>query len=151
LKLSTIVWSNQREPLSAAVGTAVKLTRKDIAANPLIVGDEKIVPNITKVFRRNQHMYVSFDVYDAAPDPANSNVRNIKVSLSFFNQKGAKAFEIGPLDATQLAATRPEAVPVNIDIPLKDIVPGRYICQINVVDEAGRKFAFPRTALVVAP
>ncbi len=50
-----------------------------------------------------------------------------------------------------LATTRPEAVPVNIEIPLKDIVPGRYICQINVVDEAGRKFAFPRTALVVAP
>jgi hypothetical protein len=73
------------------------------------------------------------------------------VSLSLFNQKGAKAFEIGPLDATQLAATRPEAVPVNVEIPRKDIVPGRHICQINVVDEAGRKFAFRRAALVVAP
>ncbi len=151
LKLSTIIWSNQRQPISTAVGVATKLTRKDIAANPLIVGDEKIVPNITKVFRRSQHLYVSFDVYDALPDPSNSKLRNIKVSLSLFNQKNAKAFEIGPLDATQLASTRPEAVPVNIDIPLKDIVPGRYTCQINVVDEAGRKFAFPRTALVVAP
>jgi VWFA-related protein len=151
LKLSTIIWSNQRQPLSTAVGVATKLTKKDIAANPLIVGDEKMVPNITKVFRRSQHMYVSFDVYDAVPDPGNAKARNIKVSLSLFNQKNAKAFEIGPLDATQLAPTRPEAVPVNIDIPLKDVVPGRYICQINVVDEAGRKFAFPRTALVVAP
>ncbi len=151
LKLSTIVWSNQRAPLDAAVGTAGKYTKKDIASNPLIVGDQKIVPNITKVFRRNQHMYVSFDVYDAAPDPGNSKIRKIEVSLSLFNQKGAKAFEIGPLDATQLATTRPEAVPVNIESPLKDIVPGRYVCQINVVDEAGRKFAFRRAALVVAP
>jgi VWFA-related protein len=151
LKLSTIIWSNQRQPLSTAVGAATKLTRKDIAANPLIVGDEKMVPNITKVFRRSQHMYVSFDVYDALPDPGNPKARKIKVSLSLFNQKNAKAFEIGPLDATQLAPTRPEAVPVNIDIPLKDVVPGRYVCQINVVDEAGRRFAFPRTVLVVAP
>ena len=29
-----------------------------------------------------------------------------------FNQKGAKAFEAGPLHATELAATRPNAVPV---------------------------------------
>ena len=42
-----------------------------------------------------------------------------------------------------------EAVPVQFQVPLKDLAPGRYICQINVVDEVGRKFAFPRTPLVV--
>jgi hypothetical protein len=73
----------------------------------------------------------------------------VRVSMSWFNQKGEKAFEVPALAFTQLAATRPEAVPVNIQVPLKDIAPGRYICQINVVDEAGRKFAFPRTVLVV--
>jgi VWFA-related protein len=151
LKLSTIIWSNQREALTAAVGAAEKLNKKSVAANPLVVGDEKVVPNITKVFRQNQNLYVSFDVYDAQPDPANQKVRKLKVSMSWFNQKGGKAFDVGPLDFTQVADTRPEAVPVNIQVPLKDIAPGRYVCQINVVDEAGRKFAFPRAALVVAP
>jgi VWFA-related protein len=151
LKLSTIIWSNQREPLTAAVGTAEKFTKKTVAANPLIVGEEKVVPNITKVFRHNQNLYVSFDVYDALPDPANTKARKVKVSMSWFNQKGDKAFDVGPLDFTQVADTRPEAVPVNIQVPLKDIAPGKYTCQINVVDEAGRKFAFPRTTLVVAP
>jgi len=151
LKLSTIIWSNQREPLTAAVGTAEKLTKKTVAANPLIVGEEKVVPNITKVFRQNQSLYVSFDVYDAQPDASNAKARKIKVSMSWFNQKGGKAFDVGPLDFTQVADTRPEAVPVNIQVPLKDIAPGRYVCQINVVDETGRKFAFPRAALVVAP
>ena len=40
-------------------------------------------------------------------------------------------------------------MPVKLQVPLKDLAPGRYVCQINVVDEVGRKFAFPRTAVVV--
>ena len=75
----------------------------------------------------------------------------MKVSLSLFNEKGAKAFEVGPLDETQLAETRPEAVPVKIQVPLKELAPGRYTCQINVMDEVGRKFAFPRSPMVVVP
>ena len=83
------------------------------------------------------------------PIPADTKARRVKVSMSLFNHKGAKAFEVGPLEATQLASTRPEAVPVQFQIPLKDLAPGRYTCQINVVDEVGRKFAFPRTPLVI--
>jgi VWFA-related protein len=149
LKLSTVIWSSQREKVAAAVGSAEKMTKKEMTANPLIVGDEKVIPNITKVFRRSQNLYVNFDVYDARPDPGNGNARRVKVSMSLFNTKGAKTFEVGPLSETQVAATRPEAVPVQFQVPLKDIAPGRYQCQINVVDEVGRKFAFPRTPLVV--
>jgi hypothetical protein len=42
-------------------------------------------------------------------------------------------------------------VPVSFTIPLKDLAPGRYTSQINVVDEVGRKFAFPRSPLVISP
>ena len=149
LKLSTIIWSSQREPMKAVVGAAEKASKKEAAANPLVVGDEKVVPNITRVFRRNQNLSVSFDVYDARPNPGDPKSRRVKVSMSLFNQKGAKAFEVGPLDATELADTRPETVPVKFQMPLKDLAPGRYVCQINVIDEVGRKFAFPRTPLVV--
>jgi VWFA-related protein len=151
LKLSSVIWSSQREPLKAAVGAAEKASKKEAAANPLIAGQEKVVPNITHVFRRSQNLYVTFDVYDASPDPGDPKSRRVKVSMSLFNQKGAKAFEVGPLDATQLADTRPEAVPVKFQVPLKDLAPGRYVCQINVIDEVGRKFAFPRAPLVVTP
>ena len=149
LKLSSIVWSSQREPLKAAVGAAEKITAKERLANPLIVGEEKIVPNITRVFRRSQNLYVSFDVYDAQADPADAQACRLKVRMSLFNRKGVKAFEVGPVDATRLAPTRPGAVPVQIQVPLKDLAPGRYICQIDVIDQLGRKFAFPRAPLVV--
>jgi hypothetical protein len=149
LKTSSIVWSSQREMLKAAVGTAEQVNRKIAAANPLITGEEKIVPNIGKVFRRGQNLYVDFDVYDAAPDPKNPDARAVGVQLSLFNQNGEKAFEVGPIKATQVVTTRPNAVPVKIQVPLKSLAPGRYLAQLNVVDEAGRKFTFKRTNMVV--
>jgi hypothetical protein len=149
LKLSTVILSNQREAITAAVGNAERFSRKEVRANPLIVGDSKVVPNINHVFRRSQHLYVNFDVYDALPDPVNIKNRRVKVTLSLFNKKGVKTFEVGPVEATQLASTRPEAVPVQIEISLKDVTRGEYVCQINVVDEVGRKFAFPRAPIIV--
>ena len=69
--------------------------------------------------------------------------------MSLFNQKGMKAFEASPVEARAWPTTRPNAVPVQIQVPLKALAPGRYTCQLNVVDEVGRKFAFPRPPIVV--
>jgi VWFA-related protein len=149
LKTSSIIWSSQREPLKAVVGAAEKLQKKAVAANPLIVGNEKVVPNVTKVFRRSQNLYISFDVYDAIPDPADGRTRRVTVGMSLFNQKGVKSFETTPVKVSELVATRPNAMPVQMQASLKGLAPGRYTCQINVVDEIGRKFAFPRAAIVV--
>lgn len=149
LKLSSIIWSNQKSAVAAAVGSAERASRQTLAANPLVSGNEKVIPNVTKVFRRSQTLYVNFDVYDALPDPADAKARKVRVSMSLFNKNGVKAFEVGPIDATQLAATRPEAVPVQFQIPLKDIPPGAYTGQITAVDEVGRRFAFPRAELIV--
>jgi VWFA-related protein len=90
LKTSSVIWSSQREPVKTVIGAAEKMSRKAQAANPLIVGDAKVVPAVTKVFRRSQNMYVAFDVYDAAPDPENGKARKIQVSLSLFKSKGRK-------------------------------------------------------------
>ncbi len=151
LKTSTIVFSNQREPLKAAVGSAEKLNTKVVSANPLIDGDTKVMPNVgdTKIFRRRQNLFVTFDVYDAKPDPKDANLRHVKVSMSLFTKDNKKAFDIGPLDFTQLSDTRPDTVPIKLQLPLKDLAPGEYTCQINVVDEVGRKFAYPREQIVI--
>ena len=149
LKTSTIIWSSQREAVTAAVGSAERFNQRVLRANPLIVGNEKVIPNITHVFRRSQNLYVNFDVYDALPDPENTRARRVKVDMSLFNKDNVKTFEVGPISATQVAAARPEAVPVQFQVPLKDIARGEYMCQIDAVDEVGRKFTFQRAKLVV--
>ena len=92
LKLSTVIWSNQREPVKAAVGSAERLSRKEVRANPLIVGDHKVVPNITHIFRRNQSLYVNFDVYDALPDPGESQGPPRESQHELLQQEGREDF-----------------------------------------------------------
>jgi hypothetical protein len=40
-------------------------------------------------------------------------------------------------------------VAVELDVPLAGLKPGPYVCQLNVIDDAGGSFAFPRFAVLV--
>ena len=42
-----------------------------------------------------------------------------------------------------------DAVSIELDVPLADLKPGQYLCQLNVIDDAGGSFAFPRFAVLV--
>ena len=42
-----------------------------------------------------------------------------------------------------------DAVAIELDVPLSGLKPGSYICQLNVIDDAGGSFAFPRFAVLV--
>jgi hypothetical protein len=41
------------------------------------------------------------------------------------------------------------AVAFHFDVPLAQLKPGTYVCQVTVVDDAGGSFSFPRLALMV--
>jgi hypothetical protein len=41
------------------------------------------------------------------------------------------------------------AVAFHFDVPLAQLKPGMYVCQVNVIDDAGGSFSFPRLALKV--
>ncbi len=40
-------------------------------------------------------------------------------------------------------------MPLELRVPMTDLKPGDDVCQVNVIDELGRKFAFARNSLVV--
>jgi hypothetical protein len=40
-------------------------------------------------------------------------------------------------------------LPVRFEAPLKDLGPGRYVCQVTLVDQVGKRFAFARAPVVV--
>ncbi len=150
LRLSSMVISNQREPVSQQVG-GVKNDKKLVAENPLINDGQKLVPNVTKVFRPGQSMLIYVEVYDPAiPDgmPENFRVADVEASLVFYKDN-KKVFETPPVRASKLLVNRDGALPVRLTIPLEKIAPGKYDCQLNVIDEFGRKFAFPRSAVAV--
>jgi VWFA-related protein len=148
LRLSSVVWANQREPLAAAVGAADN-NRKLLAWHPLIQDRQKLVPSITRVFRRDQTLYVYFEAYDPGLAPDHQGPA-LAATLSFFRDR-TKAFETTPVQVSQALPRRPSAVPFQFQLPLAQLAPGTYTCQVNVVDEQGRKFAFPRARLVLLP
>ncbi|MEZ5352940.1 MAG: VWA domain-containing protein [Bryobacteraceae bacterium] len=149
LRLSSVVWANQREPVEAAVGGASKRDRKAMKQHPLVQNGKKLIPSIHRVVRRNQELYVYVEAYDAATDPV-SKSPSLAATVSLFRGK-VKTFETEPYRLTAAADRNRVGLPVELDVPLANLAPGEYVCQINVVDEAGKRFAFRRTPLVVLP
>ncbi|MBL8173589.1 MAG: VWA domain-containing protein, partial [Bryobacterales bacterium] len=125
----------------AAVGGATN-NRRQLASNPLVDKEQKLIPSITRVFRKNQSLFVYLEVYDAAP--------NLFSAVTFFRGK-TKAFESTPTMVTEALAKRPGVYPIQFELPLEKLVAGKYTCQLTLIDEAAKKFAFPRGSIVVLP
>jgi VWFA-related protein len=150
LRVSSLVVSNQRAAVSEQIG-GIKNSKKLVSENPLIENGQKLVPNVTKVFRPEQTMLVYLEVYDPViPEnlPENFQIADIETTLALF-KGNRKVFETPAVRSGRLMQNRSGAIPVRLSVPLSEIQPGKYECQLNVIDELGRKFAFPRTALAV--
>lgn len=150
LKLSSIVLASQQTP---------NTSRK--SANPLVRDGVEWIPNIPHVFRQDQHLYLLYEVYDptrekegAAPKPALGLTRRasgaVKVLTSIeFLSGGVKVYETPLISADAVNIPDRGAVAFQFDVPLTQLKPGTYICQVNVIDDAGGSFSFPRLALRV--
>jgi hypothetical protein len=143
VRMSSVVWSNQREPLSASIGNA-GVNKKVLNEHPLVENGQKLIPDITRVFRKNQKLYVYFEVYD----PGTVASPSVSAELMMFRGK-AKSFESAPVRVTKPKSGRPNTLAFEFEMPLANIPPGQYTCQVSVIDEQARKFGFARAPLVV--
>jgi hypothetical protein len=115
---------------------------------------QELVPNLPHVFLQNQHLYFLYEVY--SPDKNSSDKSQAKsklrvlTSIEFLNGS-TKAFETPLVEATQLNEPARNAVAFQFDVPLSSFKPGQYTCQINVIDDTGGSFTFPRTAILIHP
>ncbi len=154
LKLSSVVLSSQRVP-----------NKDKDPVSPLIRDGQEWVPNIPHVFRQDQHLYFLYEVYDPAHQkgaavppqtPANltrrPSISGIRVLTSIeFILGGVKVYETPLVEATAINSPTRGAVSFQFDVPLAPLKPGDYLCQVNVIDDAGGNFSFPQLALRVSP
>jgi VWFA-related protein len=145
LKMSSVVLSSQLQP-----------AKKAATPNPLIHDGSEIIPNVTHVFSASQHLLLYYEVYD----PARVSVAggadggqgkpgiHLLSNVSFFRGK-AKVLESSLVDLTELNARDRKAGVFQLDFPLTSLKPGFYTCQVNVIDDAGGHFLFPRLALLI--
>jgi hypothetical protein len=64
-------------------------------------------------------------------------------------QGSTKVYETPIVQAKQINVEGRDAVAFEMDVPLDKLKPGQYLCQLNVIDDAGGSFAFPRFAVLV--
>jgi len=142
LKMSSVVLSSQIQPAS----------KRGKVANPLQRDGSEIIPNVTHVFTSGQHLYLYYEVYDPgrADAKAKSSAGNIRIlsNVAFFQGK-VKAYETPLVETKDLNAQDRHAVIIQLDVPLTQLKPGFYTCQVNVIDDAAGKFLFPRLAMLI--
>jgi len=157
LKMSSIVMANQ-------VGPASKHDLND----PLVRNGSKIVPSVTRVFSSGQHLYLYYEVYDparsrSAPSPAaNGRTANTEkntagepknsvrlLSNVAFFKGNVKAYETSLTEVQEIAVPSRHAAVFQLDVPLSELKPGFYTCQVNVIDDAAGHFVFPRLAMLL--
>jgi VWFA-related protein len=157
LKMSSVVVSSLRTPVAG----------KKTGANPLVRDQMETVPNITHVFTADQHLYLQYEVYDAAkgkhppaaptsqPDGAKAAAAkaprdSVRVLTSIeFLRGGVKIYESKPVVTSEVAAPERRAVVLQIDVPLEALKPGLYLCQVNVIEDVSGNFAFPRFPVLI--
>ncbi len=141
LKMSSIVLASTREP-----------SKKQ---DPLVRNGQEYVPNISHVFRQDQHLYLLYEIYDPTHEkPADNEPKGTKTGISLLSslelmQGSTKVYETPIVQAKSINVEGRDAVSVELDVPLSGLKPGQYVCQLNVIDDAAGSFAFPRFAVLV--
>lgn len=158
LKMSSIVMASQLEPAG----------KHENPNDPLIRNGSQIVPSVTRVFSSAQKLYLYYEVYDPvrshhAPaesadgrkanseDHAGGETKNsvrLLSSVAFF--KGdVKAYETSLTEVREVTVPNRHAAIFQLEVPLSELKPGFYTCQINVIDDAAGHFMFPRLAMLL--
>jgi VWFA-related protein len=149
LRLSSVILSNQVQALKEQIAGA-KNSKKLVAEDPLVDdAGQKIMPNVTRVFRPAQKMSVYLELYDpGVVQLQTAGVASVTASVAFY-QGDKKVFETPAVRANRVNAKRPGVLPLRLQTLLKSLPAGQYVCQVNVIDQLGHKFAFPRSSIVI--
>jgi len=143
LPISSVVLSSQRMDPNAALFNAER-DKKLMALNPLIQDGKQLVPSVTRVFNKSQDMFIYLEAYE----PLAETTQPLMATVTFYRGK-AKAFETAPLQVTQGLNDKSKAVPLKFSVPLTKLQPGRYTCQVSVLDPTAQRFAFWRAQMML--
>jgi VWFA-related protein len=173
--ISSVVLSGQRQDVGDAISNVSKGKEqaKEIAADPLIQNGVKTIPSVTRVFSKSRNMFVYLQAYEGAtpaataPAPAAAGAKpaavvatpvaatvpTIRPLIAFvsFYMGQEKVYETQPMEVSPLPNTRLQIAPMNFTVDLSSLEPGKYDCQVSVLDPNGGKGAFWKAQIMVVP
>lgn len=159
--ISSVVLSSQRVELKDAIYDAAKAKdrTKDNAVNPLVQGGTKLVPSVTRVFNQNRSIYVYLQAYKpsagygTAPSPGTGSQQSTQPLIAFVTlySNGTQRLRTQPIAVKPNPATRLGVATLSFDVSSSGLEPGRYECQVTVLDPSTSKAAFWRAPIVINP
>ncbi len=142
--ISSVVLSSQRVPLNDAIYNAVKKKDQAESTNPLVEEGQKLVPSVTRVFKKDHEMYVYLQAYEQDAPAAQP-----LVAFVTFYRGAAKVFQTPPREVTEGMNNRLKTMPLRFDIPLDQLPEGAYNCQVTVLNPMDQKAAFWQAPFIV--
>jgi len=148
IPISSVVLGSQRIDLKEALYNEAKNKDKDKeeAVNPLVQNGQKLIPSVTRVFSKSRDMYVYLQAYEQGA----ASVQPLIAFVSFYRAQ-TKAFETQPIEVTGGLNNRLKTMPLSFSIALSQLAPGKYDCQVTVLDPTGQKGAFWQAPVMLVP
>lgn len=128
------------------------------ASDPLVYQGERYIPDLPHVFAPGQPLYFFYEVYDPATTAHDAESKAVKLVPGVHVQtsiellrNNVRVYATPLVQATALNVPGRNAIAFAFTVPLTGLAPGAYICQVNVVDDTGASYLFPRTQLYIWP
>lgn len=125
-------------------------------SDPLVYQGERYIPDLPHVFTAGQPLYFFYEVYDPATTAHDAESKTLKLKPGVHVQtsiellrNNVRVYATPLVQATSLNVPARNAIAFAFTVPLTGLAPGAYICQVNVVDDTGASYLFPRTQLYV--
>lgn len=151
ISLSSVLLSSQLVPVekSTEAETKGQGVRAKLAATPLEIAGERIVPSVTRFFNQQQTLYVFFQAYyperpekNRAFDPS-----TLRAGLIFF--RGGMQVNTTPLIEPTQVDEKTQTASFRISLPLAKLPSGRYTVQAVVIAAGTQQSAFGRAYLAL--
>jgi VWFA-related protein len=144
--ISSVILSSQRVKMTDALYNVSTKKVNGENSNPLVEDGVKLVPSVTRVFKKSRPVWVYLQAYEqGAPNP-----EPLVAFLTLYSGQN-KVFESQPVKAAQTLTNTVRSVPVRFEFSVTELPPARYDCQVTVLDPAAGKAGFWRSSIAVVP
>ena len=126
-----------------------KTEAKELAANPLVKNGIKLIPSVTRVFSARHGLNVFVQTYhENAISTPTAPIPSLIAYVGLYRD-GKNVLETPPKVATAEPGSRLGTAPISFSIKLDGIAPGRYDCQVSILDPTEDKVAFWVSPIIV--
>src|SRR5262249_7100629 len=110
--------------VSSVIASAQKASGKAKKDNPLTRNGTELIPSVTHVFSKAQHLYLYYEVYDPKhPDDAGTNDKTaarLLTNATFF-KGNKKVYETPLMEITRINTPDRRAASIELDVPLSEL------------------------------